>query len=75
MHRGLSATVANHEWNGNIAQNYRVKFMHKKEYLKDPYADFAPKPFTRWDYILCAVAFLLTGIACVSQIAALIVRQ
>jgi hypothetical protein len=49
--------------------------MRKKEYLRNPYADFAPKPFTGWDYVLCAVAFLLTGVACVPQIAALIVRR
>jgi hypothetical protein len=49
--------------------------MHKKDYLRHPYADFVPKPFTGWDYVLCVVAFLLTGIAALPEIAAWIVRR
>jgi hypothetical protein len=46
--------------------------MHKKWYLKDPYADFPPMPFTVLDYVLCAVVFLLIGIASNGQVAELI---
>jgi hypothetical protein len=48
-------------------------FMNRKAYLKDPYFDDLPRPFTGWDYLLCAVAFFLVGIASVPAIAALIV--
>jgi hypothetical protein len=47
--------------------------MNRKAYLKDPYFDNPPKPFTGLDYVLCAVAFLLVGIASVPAIAALVV--
>jgi hypothetical protein len=46
--------------------------MHKKWYLKDPYADFPPMPFIALDYVLCALVFFLTGIASRPQIASLI---
>jgi hypothetical protein len=46
--------------------------MNKKAYLKDPYLDFPPKPFTRWDYLLCAVVFLLLAVASVPQIASVL---
>lgn len=46
--------------------------MHKKWYLKDPYADFPPMPFTTLDYLLCALVFLLIGIASNAQLADLI---
>ncbi len=48
-------------------------FMNRKAYLKDPYFDNPPKPFTSLDYILCAIAFFLVGIASVPAIAALMV--
>ena len=46
--------------------------MHKKWYLKDPNADFPPMPFIALDYLLCAIAFLLIGIAFNPEIAGLI---
>jgi hypothetical protein len=46
--------------------------MNRKAYLKDPYLDSPPKPFTRWD-LLCAVVFCLLAIASVPQIPALMV--
>jgi hypothetical protein len=48
--------------------------MHRNEYLKDPYADLTPNPFSGWDYVLCIVAFFLIGIAFVPQIASFIIR-
>jgi hypothetical protein len=47
--------------------------MHRKAYLKDPYFDAPPKPFTGWDYVLCVIAFFLTGIACVPELTRLII--
>jgi hypothetical protein len=47
--------------------------MNRKAYLKDPYFENPPKPFTGWDYVLCAVAFFLVGIASVPAIATLLV--
>jgi hypothetical protein len=47
-------------------------FMQKKWYLKDPYADLPPMPFVALDYVLCAIAFLLMGIASNAQVAGLI---
>ena len=47
-------------------------FMNRKAYLKDPYFVNPPNPFTGLDYVLCAVAFFLVGIASVPAIAALI---
>ena len=41
----------------------------KKWYLKEPYADIPPMPFVALDYVLCAIAFLLVGIASNAQIA------
>ena len=46
--------------------------MHKKWYLKDQYADFPPMPFVAWDYVLCAIAFFLIGIASNAQLASFI---
>ena len=43
--------------------------MPKKWYLKDPYADNRPVRFTALDYVLCAIAFLLIGIASNERIA------
>ena len=45
--------------------------MHKKWYLKDPYADFPPMPFFVLDYLLCALVFFLIGIASNAHIASL----
>jgi hypothetical protein len=47
--------------------------MNRKAYLKDPYVDFPPTPFTGFDYLLSAAAFFLLAIASVPQIAAMIV--
>lgn len=44
-----------------------------KAYLKDPDFEMQPRPFTPWDYLLCAVACLLSGIAFVPEIATLLV--
>jgi hypothetical protein len=41
----------------------------KKWYLKEPYAEIEPMPFVALDYALCAIAFVLIGIACNAQIA------
>jgi hypothetical protein len=41
----------------------------KKWYLKEPHADIRPMPFVALDYVLCAIVFLLIGIACNAQIA------
>ena len=41
----------------------------KKWYLKEPYADIRPMPFVAVDYVLCAIVFLLMGIAFNAQIA------
>jgi hypothetical protein len=41
----------------------------KKWYLKEPYADIPPMPFVGLDYVLCAIAFLLIGIASNPQVA------
>jgi hypothetical protein len=32
----------------------------------------APKPFNAWDYLLCAIAYFLIGIAAVPKLANLI---
>jgi hypothetical protein len=48
--------------------------MNRKAYLKDPWADVPPTPFTRWDYVLCIVAFGLIAVASLPQVAALIAR-
>ncbi len=50
-----------------------VAFMHRKSYLKDRYSDIPPMPFVAWDYVLCAGAVLLVGIASNAQIANLLV--
>jgi hypothetical protein len=47
--------------------------MNRKAYLKDPYIDVPPTPFTGWDYVLGVVAFCLLAVASLPQIAALIV--
>jgi hypothetical protein len=41
----------------------------KKWYLKEPYAGVRPMPFVALDYVLCAIVFLLIGIAFNVQIA------
>jgi hypothetical protein len=41
----------------------------KKWYLKEPYVDIQPMPFVALDYVLCAIVFLLIGIASNAQIA------
>jgi hypothetical protein len=46
--------------------------MNRKVYLKDPYLDNSPEPFRGLDYVLCAIAFFLVGIASVPEIARLI---
>jgi hypothetical protein len=46
--------------------------MNRKAYLKDSYIDVPPTPFTRWDYVLCVVAFCLIAVASLPQVAALI---
>jgi hypothetical protein len=55
-----------------MAARSSVGVMHKKWYLKDPYADFPPMPFIALDYVLCALVFFLTGIASSPEIANLI---
>jgi hypothetical protein len=47
--------------------------MNRKAYLKDQYLNTPPVPFNRWDYVLCALACFLAGIAFVPEITALIV--
>jgi hypothetical protein len=47
----------------------------RKEYLRDPDANIAPEPFVGLDYVLCAVAFFLLGVAFVPEIASFIVRR
>jgi hypothetical protein len=47
--------------------------MNRKAYLKDSYLQPPPVPFNRWDYLLCAVACCLAGVAFVPGITALIV--
>jgi hypothetical protein len=47
--------------------------MNRKAYLKDPYSQTLPTPFSAWDYVLCAVACCLSGIACVPEIANLVI--
>jgi hypothetical protein len=47
--------------------------MLKKSYLREPYSDIPPIPFGILDYALCAIVFLLMGIASNAQIAGLIV--
>ena len=50
-----------------------VAVMDRKSYLKDRYSDIPPMPFVALDYVLCAVVFLLVGIASNAQIANLLV--
>jgi hypothetical protein len=45
---------------------------NRKWYLKDSYEVIPPVPFVALDYVLCAVVFLLIGIASNAQIASLI---
>jgi hypothetical protein len=47
--------------------------MDRKSHLKDKYSDIPPIPFAALDYVLCAVAFLLVGIASNALIANLLV--
>ena len=47
--------------------------MNRKAYLKDPYVDTPPTPFTGLDYLLSAVTFVLLAVASIPEIAALFV--
>lgn len=47
--------------------------MNRKAYLKDPYITTPPTPFNGWDYVLCAIAFFLVGIAAVPTLTALLI--
>jgi len=49
-----------------------VAVMDRKSHLKDRYSDIPPIPFAALDYLLCAVAFLLIGIASNALIASLL---
>ena len=50
-----------------------MRFLNRKRHLlKDSYEVIPPVPFSRLDYVLCAIAFLLMGIASNPQIASLI---
>jgi len=51
----------------------RLRVMDRKPYLKDPYSDIPPMPFVALDYVLCAIVFVLIGIASNAQIANLLV--
>jgi hypothetical protein len=46
--------------------------MNREWYLKDLHEVIPPVPFVALDYVLCAVVFLLVGIASNPQIASLI---
>jgi hypothetical protein len=46
--------------------------MFKKSHVRDPYLYIPPIPFVASDYVLCVIAFFLTGIASNAQIASLI---
>jgi hypothetical protein len=46
--------------------------MLKKSHPRDPDLYIPPIPFVALDYVLCAIAFFLTGIASNAQIASLI---
>jgi hypothetical protein len=46
--------------------------MQRKAYLREPYYDVGPKPFTGLDYVLCVVAFFLSGIAFVPELTRLL---
>jgi hypothetical protein len=46
--------------------------MNRKAYLKDPYVDTPPTPFTGFDYLLSAAAFVLLAIASIPRLAAMI---
>ena len=56
----------------NTPAKFPQDTMNRKAYLKDPYFGNAPKPFSGLDYVLCAIAFFLVGIASVQQIAILL---
>jgi hypothetical protein len=47
--------------------------MDRKSHLKDRNSDIPPIPFAALDYLLCAVTFLLVGIASNALIANLLV--
>jgi hypothetical protein len=47
--------------------------MNRKAYLKDSYATTPPTPFSGLDYVLCAIAFFLVGIAAVPALTALLI--
>lgn len=49
-----------------------MRFVNRKWYFKDSYQVIPPVPFSRLDYVLCAMAFLLMGIVSNPQIASLI---
>ncbi len=46
--------------------------MNREWYLKDSHEVIPPVPFVALDYALCAVVFLLVGVASNAQIASLI---
>jgi hypothetical protein len=46
--------------------------MKAKLYLKEQYREMPPKPFTGLDYLLCAIAYVLIGVAAVPGIASLL---
>ena len=46
--------------------------MQRKAYLKEPYFHVQPRPFTALDYVLCVVAFFLSGIAFVPELTRLL---
>jgi hypothetical protein len=52
----------------------RLRVMDRKSYLKDRYSDIPPMPFVALDYVMCAIVFLLIGIAANAQIANLLSR-
>jgi len=45
--------------------------MDRKLFFKPQYSDLPPVPFTRLDYLLCAVAFALLAVASLPQLASL----
>lgn len=65
-------TSLRHDVSENFPANSPQKLMNRKAYVKDSYFENPPKPFSGLDYVLCAIAFFLVGIASVQQIASLI---
>ena len=50
-----------------------MSFVNRNWYLRGSSEALPPVPFAAFDYVLCAVAFFLMGIAFDSDIAALVV--